>query len=296
MALVAMTGIDVGPWADVKGGAARAASNPRFCYEWGFATAQVVVLNVWHEQLQRHGDTLVFRGNLRRVAYEVMSRGGRGKTVLAHRARAFDGFVRNAYHEQIPIRLIVLAGRREDMASLSASRVSSRALDPLAWNANSYDDETGEFEICRGAIAPHIVDQFDLDQERADVPARTVTTVLRERDAAVRQAVLSRSAGICEWCGVSGFRTSAGHLYLETHHVVPLSEGGDDTAANVVALCATHHREAHFGHERVVMRDALLRMARQKAAFSIPRALLTRAPGSRRRHRKRELGHGPAIR
>jgi len=74
----------------------------------------------------------------------------------------------------------------------------------------------------------------------------------------VRQQVLRRSGGCCEWCGIAGFKTLAGAVYLETHHVIPLCEGGADTVANVIALCANDHRRAHFCEESVEMRAILL--------------------------------------
>ena len=48
-------------------------------------------------------------------------------------------------------------------------------------------------------------------------------------------------------------------IYLETHHIVPLHEGGDDTSENVIALCPNHHREAHYGEKRNDMRNEMLR-------------------------------------
>ena len=50
-----------------------------------------------------------------------------------------------------------------------------------------------------------------------------------------------------------------GGVYLETHHVIPLSEGGSDTQRNVAALCANHHREAHHGARAPEIRDFLLK-------------------------------------
>ncbi len=50
----------------------------------------------------------------------------------------------------------------------------------------------------------------------------------------------------------------SGSLYLETHHVIPLGEGGPDDDANVVALCANDHRRAHFSEERAAIRKKLL--------------------------------------
>lgn len=48
-----------------------------------------------------------------------------------------------------------------------------------------------------------------------------------------------------------------GKIYLETHQVIPLSEDGPDKLSNVVALCANHHRQAHFGESRKKIRKAL---------------------------------------
>jgi len=79
------------------------------------------------------------------------------------------------------------------------------------------------------------------------------------RDPRVRQTVLERSNGKCEWCGQVGFQTASGLVYVETHHIVPLSEGGPDALQNMVAVCPTHHREAHYGAQRVGMRQELLR-------------------------------------
>lgn len=43
------------------------------------------------------------------------------------------------------------------------------------------------------------------------------------------------------------FRRLDGEIFLEVHHIIPLSEGGEDTVANAEALCPNCHREKHFG-------------------------------------------------
>ena len=48
---------------------------------------------------------------------------------------------------------------------------------------------------------------------------------------------------------------------METHHIVPLSEGGSDGDDNVAALCPNHHREAHYGVDRDQIQIQLKRMA-----------------------------------
>jgi 5-methylcytosine-specific restriction enzyme A len=67
------------------------------------------------------------------------------------------------------------------------------------------------------------------------------------RDDAVRQHVLKRASGRCEHCGAQGFELPGGSYYVEAHHVISLADQGPDRVNNVIALCAHHHREAHYG-------------------------------------------------
>jgi 5-methylcytosine-specific restriction protein A len=79
------------------------------------------------------------------------------------------------------------------------------------------------------------------------------------RDARIRAAVIKRAAGKCEYCGSQGFRLRNGDRYLEAHHIVALAEQGPDTLENVIALCANHHREAHFGKDAATLESQLAR-------------------------------------
>lgn len=76
----------------------------------------------------------------------------------------------------------------------------------------------------------------------------TVTTTAFRRNPDVIVEVLSRSEGKCEKCKKPApfNRRSGGSPYLEVHHIIPLSDGGDDSVANAVALCPNCHRAAHF--------------------------------------------------
>ena len=67
------------------------------------------------------------------------------------------------------------------------------------------------------------------------------------RDDRVRKFVLDRAKGCCEYCGGSEFTLQNGRPYLEAHHIIGLAVQGPDTVHNVIALCASHHREAHYG-------------------------------------------------
>ena len=67
------------------------------------------------------------------------------------------------------------------------------------------------------------------------------------RNPKVREYVLKRAKGRCEYCATEGFTLPNGNRYLETHHIIALADEGADTTENVIALCPNHHREAHYG-------------------------------------------------
>ncbi|MFM9926920.1 HNH endonuclease [Variovorax sp. H27-G14] len=76
-----------------------------------------------------------------------------------------------------------------------------------------------------------------------------VTTSAFVRNADVIVQTLRRAKGQCERCEVPApfLRAVNSSPYLEVHHVVPLSKGGEDTTSNTVALCPNCHRELHYG-------------------------------------------------
>jgi 5-methylcytosine-specific restriction protein A len=51
---------------------------------------------------------------------------------------------------------------------------------------------------------------------------------------------------------------------LETHHIIPLSEEGEDIEENVIALCPNDHRRAHFERESLLTRVNLAEIVRLK--------------------------------
>ena len=87
-----------------------------------------------------------------------------------------------------------------------------------------------------------------IDDLGADAPDRILSEVWTYlRDSKVRDAVLRRASGRCEFCGELGFLTPEGAHYLEAHHVIALASDGEDRLTNVIALCPNDHREAHYG-------------------------------------------------
>lgn len=55
-----------------------------------------------------------------------------------------------------------------------------------------------------------------------------------------------RANGICQLCHLPApFIDRDGKPYLESHHIIWLSDGGEDSISNTVALCPNCHRKMH---------------------------------------------------
>jgi 5-methylcytosine-specific restriction protein A len=264
--LVREAGLDVSDWANYAGGKRKAAANPKYCYEWAFdQTGAPVILNIWYANVETRGRQLVLRGNMRPTPERRAARPGARGAVWERRADAFDKAVNAAASAGRPVRAIVCDGVMRRVTEGKPSQVRARFLDPLPWAVTTYDHHTGDFTLTRGALPKLLVDQFTpgFDGE-SPAEKRSVKATAFARSVKVRRAVLRRANGRCEYCGVAGFTTVSGAIFLEIHHVVPLGEGGHDSVRNTVAVCPNHHREAHFGASSAVMRDALLDVAAGK--------------------------------
>lgn len=123
-------------------------------------------------------------------------------------------------------------------------------------------------EVLRSGLSPvaaivakrSAIEDLDGDPVGSETPEQfTATATFYERDPKVRRRVLARAHGRCEHCDELGFEKPGGDRYLETHHIIALAEQGPDTLANVIALCPSHHREAHYGSDRLALEAAFVR-------------------------------------
>lgn len=259
MDVVAQSGIDVSDWSNYSG---PPASNPKYCYSWCFEKpGDFVLLNLWYDEAQEK-DGQVFQAiNYRELANTLDSN---KKATWGKRARQVDSMLQKAWRDSLAVRVAICDGsRREiDTPDSDPSKVERRYLDTDTWAVTSYDWNTGACVVTRGISPERYIDQHALpDADTEDNTAPKVAQRLVdvwERSAAVRRRALVRAGGSCEWCGKAGFVTTSGAIYLETHHIVPLSEGGPDTAANVIALCPNDHREAHFSVTAAGLRAAFI--------------------------------------
>ena len=72
-------------------------------------------------------------------------------------------------------------------------------------------------------------------------------TIQFQRDQFISEYAKRRADGKCQLCGKTApFYNKKGQPYLESHHVIWLSEGGEDSVDNVVALCPNCHRKMHI--------------------------------------------------
>jgi len=92
----------------------------------------------------------------------------------------------------------------------------------------------------------------------------TPTKISREiniytRNNALRTLVKRRAQYSCEMpsCDYVGFEQENGERYIEVHHLIPLSQGGEDSLSNTVALCPTCHRKLHYASNKKELQQIL---------------------------------------
>lgn len=285
--LVAAAGIDVSPWGSRQDGhkVKNPAQNQSYCFEWAFGGEnEPTLLCIWHSSMAISEGEIVHEGSMLKFALEL-ERIATDRTALrgarqsarsrAARARKFDSRLQRAFRKSVPIRVVVLQGEPDVSAEeFDTTRVKSRRLDDVSWSVREYRAD-GTYRLVRN-VAPsgeNPSNILDSDVERPgndgralvanpapslyfdqfsvpDAPTRVVDERSSyERCPAVRSAVLERAAGHCELCNCEGFRTVGGAIFLETHHVLPLCEGGPDVPWNVVAICPNDHRRAHYAED-----------------------------------------------
>lgn len=100
------------------------------------------------------------------------------------------------------------------------------------------------------------------EQSTRKVAHRSVVSNAYDRNKYVARYAKERADGICQLCEQEApFNDKEGKPYLECHHIKWLSEGGDDSLENTVALCPNCHRKMH-----VVNDSADREFLRKKAA------------------------------
>jgi predicted HNH restriction endonuclease len=111
------------------------------------------------------------------------------------------------------------------------------------------DERTLEFaaksSITRKSLKGAMADIKNMIQERDASNSRGTKKVKKRSEGRERDLVLSTLVKIlrgdqCQLCGQK--YDLEGRFFCETHHIVPLSEGGLDLSTNMVVVCPNHHK------------------------------------------------------
>ncbi|PMU91506.1 MULTISPECIES: HNH endonuclease signature motif containing protein [unclassified Pseudomonas] len=291
-------GIDVRAWSFRKKDGQPVAlpqSNGGYCYEWSFRSdnGRIFLLCVWFEELRVDDQGRInFPGNLaayadtliRQLEKDPKNRARTIKDPRISRAQHFNSTVQLAYINSVPVRVVIVSGPVREIEDIDSGndRAVGRYLDSESWTVERFDKGTGAFVLIRGCSSDQPLVQAGLEegaaglavvdgqvvsdqfQEQNRSEAYTYNGVHRYRDPKVRALVLARSKGVCELTMAPGFKMANGGTYLETHHIVPLSEGGADTIENVIALSADAHRQAHYAVDRDNLRRKCLEIVAER--------------------------------
>jgi 5-methylcytosine-specific restriction protein A len=80
---------------------------------------------------------------------------------------------------------------------------------------------------------------------------RSTVSQQYERNPWVVEHAKRLANGICQLCqSPAPFMNRDNEPYLETHHIIWLAKGGEDTIENTVALCPNCHRKMHIQNKK----------------------------------------------
>ena len=114
----------------------------------------------------------------------------------------------------------------------------STAMDILASDTQSNEAKTMPLSL---------LEETAKQYESQHPHAREITVRQVYRNPYIKEYARRRANGICQLCGLKApFCDLDGNPYLESHHIIWLSQGGQDALNNVVALCPNCHRKMHI--------------------------------------------------
>lgn len=114
-------------------------------------------------------------------------------------------------------------------------------------NTNNNDDSIVIDEYIRGLSINKLK---EIAQKKETMKPKNYISEVKqiERSPYIAEYAKRRANGICQLCNKPApfNNPKTGEPYLESHHVVWLSQGGSDTIDNIVALCPNCHKKLHY--------------------------------------------------
>ncbi|MGD6808120.1 MAG: HNH endonuclease [Candidatus Bathyarchaeia archaeon] len=118
-------------------------------------------------------------------------------------------------------------------------------LDPMTEEEFNLEEERAK-KLAQQLSDRELGEKAEQTQTKGPVRTQTVTGSRYLRNSNVTEFAKRRAKGRCQLCEIEApFKDKQGTPYLEAHHIVWLSEGGEDTIENTVALCPNCHRKMH---------------------------------------------------
>ncbi len=158
------------------------------------------------------------------------------------------------------IRTVALKQRFEELWPPSESSPEQPTLPDEPSVRDALDAEVGRLEkVLREKTLAELMILYSGQAKKTHARRRPTRTHAFDRNALVVLITKRRASFKCEVvdCPVPSFIAGDNKPYVETHHLVPLAEGGDDRIENTACLCAVHHREVHCGKNRAALTSAL---------------------------------------
>ena len=225
-------------------------------YHWSAISSdnQRLVVTIWDDQLDGDNYVLVPAGTapwmelpggvqLKKDVAAAFASQAEVLGVLCHAEDPSASRRVRAYYDEKALLVLNLEKRGEEIVAIvigetdtADAAAGSRRISQRKSAANDLD------EIPEGVQSPEKI-KFE--------------GVSYKRDRMVRDHVVRRANGKCEYCGADGFLMENGRRYIEAHHIIGLGKNGPDTIANVIGLCPSHHREAHFGINSIELNKAM---------------------------------------
>ena len=224
-------------------------------YAQAFLAVETNILPIYRRMLQENyyapDKTLTAREMAQRVGYSRYS------SANLHYGK-FAGLICKYFGREYDFNLRILVRffrpfSESELAWVMHPQVAE-ALEVIGWVENTPLEEEKFHRQLYDKIESSLKEKSESRRQRLKQASKfpsSVRVVRTEfkRNPDVVAEVLARANGYCEECGKSApfLRASDGTPYLEIHHKTFLSDDGEDTAENTIALCPNCHRKKHFG-------------------------------------------------
>lgn len=106
-----------------------------------------------------------------------------------------------------------------------------------------------------------LLTEDDVGKLEDQISMMELKIALMKKDLQLVQKLKKRYDYRCQICGYN-FLMDNGEYYCEAHYIEPVTEDNEQTAENVLILCANHHRMFHYATKNITI-GAIIRGKRE---------------------------------